>query len=68
MQYHFLLHKYHCNDLGVVGNVRFHHALISYVIGKMDFNVLSRKMNKNIIMSSFKSSQKKEGGPDSCLG
>ena len=33
--------------------------------------VLDKSINKNIIMSSFKSSrdiQKKEGGPDSCFG
>ena len=32
---------------------------------------VSMSLNKNIIMSSFKSSgdiQKKEGGPDSCFG
>ena len=32
---------------------------------------IEKKTNKNVIMSSFKSSrdiQKKEGGPDSCFG
>ena len=46
----------------------------SLKIFKLDlYNIVLRRciLNKNIIMSSFKSSrdiQKKEGGPDSCFG
>ena len=43
---------------------------LRYMDSKIPLLSISEISNKNIIMSSFKSSrdiQKKEGGPDSCL-
>ena len=75
-----------CPDSGHMKyQTKLHEGLIPrqlHVVGKViqvrneevfvyDSKLKKKKLNKNIIMCSFKSSgdiQKKEGGPDSCLG
>ena len=58
--------------IGCVGNSKITNLLKTVDRGVLELWYRTvRSRNKNIIMSSFKSSrniQKKEGGPDSCFG